>query len=131
VQAAPASSAPNLSIINSGSISGGLAGDGVTRANAITFTGGTNTLQLQAGYSFSGNVVDQTGNGTLQFGGSTNPTASFDVSLIGAAAQYRGFASFEKTGASTWTLSGTNSAALPWSIAAGTLLVNGSLAIRP
>ena len=74
-----------------------------------------------------GNVVG-TGHDTLQFGGDANPTASFDVSLIGSTAQYRGFASFVKTGASTWTLSGNNTAALPWSIDAGTLLVNGTLA---
>ena len=33
-----------LTILNSGTISGGLSGDGVTRADAIVFTGGTNFL---------------------------------------------------------------------------------------
>jgi hypothetical protein len=46
-----------LTIINSGIVTGGLSGDGVTRANAITFTAGTNTLELRAGSSITGNVV--------------------------------------------------------------------------
>jgi hypothetical protein len=33
-----------LTIINNGTIMGGLSGDGVTRADAIIFTGGTNFL---------------------------------------------------------------------------------------
>src|SRR5262249_59522912 len=37
----------DLTIINSGIISGGLSGDSATRANAITFTDGTNSLTLQ------------------------------------------------------------------------------------
>jgi uncharacterized protein with beta-barrel porin domain len=110
-----------LTVINSGTISGGLAGDGVTRANAITFTGGTNILELQAGYSFIGNVVDQTSSGTLRLGGATN--SSFDVSAIGASAQFRGFSSFIKNGTSTWTLSGTTTRVTPWTINAGTLLL--------
>ena len=42
---------------NSGSIAGGLSGDGVTRADAIMFTGGTNTLELRLGSTITGNVV--------------------------------------------------------------------------
>ena len=38
------------------------------------------------------------------------PTTSFDVSKIGAAAQYRGFGIFQKTGSSTWTLTGATAA---------------------
>jgi uncharacterized protein with beta-barrel porin domain len=114
-----------LTVINSGSITGGLSGDGVTRANAITFTGGTNTLELQAGSSITGNVVAFSTADTFRLGGTTN--ASFDVSQIGASAQYQGFGNFQKTGASTWTLTGTNTAALPWAINAGTLVVNGTM----
>ena len=113
-----------LTIINSGTISGGLSGDGVTRANAITFTGGTNILELQAGYNFIGNVVAFSSADTLRLGGTSN--ASFDVSQIGA--QYLGFGIFQKIGSSTWTLTGTNAAALPWAINAGTLVVNGTMA---
>jgi hypothetical protein len=34
----------NLTVINAGTISGGLAGDGVTQASAIVFTGGANSI---------------------------------------------------------------------------------------
>ncbi|WP_334522842.1 autotransporter domain-containing protein [Bradyrhizobium sp. AZCC 2230] len=105
----------DLTITNSGAIAGGLAGDGVTRANAITFTGGSNTLELRAGSTITGNVVAFSGADTFRLGGGTN--ATFDVSTIGAAAQYRGFGIFEKAGSSTWTLTGTN-------VFSGTTVVN-------
>jgi outer membrane autotransporter protein len=111
-----------LTIINSGTISGGLGGDGVTRANPITFTGGTNTLELRAGSSITGNVVAFSTSDTLALGGSAN--SSFDVSQIGASAQYQGFGVFQKTGTSTWTLTGTTTAVTPWAINAGTLAVS-------
>ena len=43
----------DLTIINSGSISGGLSGSGV-RADAIDFTSGSNTLTLSGGWSLTG-----------------------------------------------------------------------------
>jgi uncharacterized protein with beta-barrel porin domain len=115
-----------LTVINSGSITGGLGGDGATRANAITFTGGTNTLELRAGSTITGNVVAFSTNDTLVLGGSTN--GSFDVSQIGSSAQYRGFGVFQKTDTSTWTLTGTTTAGGAWTIIGGTLTVNGSMA---
>ncbi|HWA86716.1 MAG TPA: autotransporter-associated beta strand repeat-containing protein [Opitutus sp.] len=115
-----------LSVTNSGTITGGLGGDGVTRANAVTFTGGTNSLTLQAGYSFSGNVVAFSAADTLALGGSGS--ASFDASAIGASAQYQGFGVFQKTGTSTWTLTGAATTAMTWDVTAGTLTVDGSLA---
>jgi uncharacterized protein with beta-barrel porin domain len=114
----------NLTIITAGTVRGGLSGDGVTQANAITFAGGTNTLELQAGYSIIGNAAAFSAADTLRLGGSAN--ASFDISSIGA--QYLGFGIFQKTGTSTWTLTGTNAAALSWAINAGTLNVTGTLA---
>ena len=108
-----------LTIIDSNTISGGLGGDGVTRADAIEFTGGTNTLTLEAGYSIVGKVVAHSTADTLAFGGTG--TATFDVSLIGASAQYEGFGVFEKTGTSTWSLTGTTTAATAWTIHGGTL----------
>lgn len=86
-----------LTTINSGTITGGLSGDGVTRANPITFTGGPNILELRAGSSITGNVVAFSAADTLRLGGTTN--ASFDVSQIGASAQYRNFGVFQKAGA--------------------------------
>ena len=116
-----------VTIINSGAISGGLGGDGVTRANAIVFTGGTNTLTLEAGSSITGSVVAFSAADTLALGGSGN--ASFDVSQIGAAAQYQGFGIFQKTGSSTWTLTNTTSAVTPWTISAGTLRISADGAL--
>src|SRR5205085_200700 len=105
----------------------GLSGDGVTRANAITFTGGTNVLELQAGSFIFGNVVVSGGTGTLRLGGATDSAMS--ASSIGPAAQYQGFTAFEKTGTSTWTLTGSTAATTPWTINQGTLAISqdGSL----
>ena len=116
-----------LTIINSGSITGGLDGDGVTREDAIQFTGGSNTLTLQSGYSITGNVVAFSTADILALGGSSN--ASFDVSAIGPAAQYQGFGVFAKTGSSTWTLTNTTTAVTNWTVAGGTLSIssNGNL----
>ncbi|MDX8525145.1 autotransporter-associated beta strand repeat-containing protein [Mesorhizobium sp. MSK_1335] len=116
-----------LTIVNSGTISGGLSGDGVTRANAISFTGGINTLELQAGTNILGNVVAFSAADTLRLSGTAN--GSFDVSQIGASAQYQGFGIFQKTGSSTWTLTGTSTAAQPWIIDAGALRIGASGAL--
>jgi len=94
----------------------------LTRADAITFAGGTNILELQAGSTITGNVVAFSSADTLRLGGSAS--ASFDVSQIGAAAQYRNFGVFEKTGASTWTLTGSTTAVTPWTINQGMLVVS-------
>ena len=112
----------NLTVINSGTIAGGNSGLG--QANAITFTGGSNILELRSGSSISGNVVG-TGSDTLRFGGSTN--ASFNLPNIGSAAQYQGFSTFIKTGTSTWITTGSTSATGAWSINQGTLEVDGAI----
>jgi len=116
-----------LTIVNSGSIAGGVGNNGAAaQANAITFSGGTNALELQSGSTITGSVVAFSTADTFRLGGAAN--SSFDVSTIGPSAQYQGFGVFEKVGASAWTLTGTNTAVLPWSINAGSLLVNGTLA---
>jgi outer membrane autotransporter protein len=117
----------NLVITNSGTISGGLSGDGITRANAITFTGGTNSLTLQSGSSITGNVVAASSADTLALGGDAN--SSFNVSQIGPSAQYQGFGNYQKTGASTWSLTGTTTAITPWVISGGTLNVSSDAAL--
>ncbi len=112
----------NVTVINSGTITGGLANGGAgAQANAITFTGGSNVVELQAGSTISGNVVG-TGTDTLRLGGSAN--SSFNVSNIGAAAQYQGFDNYVKTGTSTWTLTGTTTAVTRWTINQGTLSIS-------
>lgn len=107
-----------LSIINSGIIAGGMNSAGTIQANAIQMSGSNNRLELRHGSQIDGNVVVSGGsNNTLALGGADSD--SFDLSQIGAAAQYRGFDTFEKTGASTWTLTGTG--AQNWTIDQGTL----------
>jgi hypothetical protein len=74
----------SLLTIDSGTISGGVAGDGMTRANAVDFFNGVNTLELRAGFNIVGNAVSHSGtaNGgdTLALGGTAD--SSFDVALI-------------------------------------------------
>ena len=98
----------DLTVINSGVIRGGISGDvggdGATRANAVTFTGGINRLELHAGAVIEGNVVADGVADTLVLGGADD--GSFDVGAIGAAAQYRGFESFLVAGDGTWSLTG-------------------------
>ncbi|WP_306577304.1 autotransporter domain-containing protein [Bradyrhizobium sp. SRS-191] len=114
----------DLVIFNSGTISGGLSGDGTTRANAITFTGGVNGLQLIAGSSIIGNVTAYSRSDSINLTGATN--GSFDLSSIGT--QYLGFGRLAKSGTGTWTVSGTNSTAVNWEVAGGTLqLASGAV----
>jgi autotransporter-associated beta strand protein len=88
-------------------------------SNAIVFTGGTNVLELHEHSIITGNVVAFGPADTLRLGGSG--TASFDVSQIGAAAQYRNFGVFEKAGTSTWTLTGSNATSTAWTVTGGLL----------
>jgi autotransporter-associated beta strand protein len=110
------SGAGGSSVFNAGTISGGIA--------AIQFAGTGNTLTLAPGSAITGNVLG-TGSDTFQLGGTGS--ATFDMSQFGAAAQYRGFGTFNKVGSSTWTLTGTSSYSGATNILAGTLLASGSL----
>ncbi len=115
------SAAGNATIVNAGSIAGG------NGANAVALTGGGNTLELNAGYAFSGNVVsDGSGAGdALALGGAGN--AVFNLSKVGSL--YQGFARDTKTGTSTWTATNAATQAMIWSIDAGTLELDGSLPV--
>jgi hypothetical protein len=117
-------SGANLAIVNSGTISGGL-GAGGARADAIAFTGGINSLTLWASSTINGNVIAAGTSNTLALGGAAND--GFDVAQIGPTAQYQGFGLFQMTGTGVWTLTGTNSGAMPWTVAAGTLAVNANI----
>lgn len=111
----------DISIVNAGTITGGIGitgGGPAVLANAISLFGSNNRLELRAGSTITGNVVVSGGaNNMLALGGATD--ATFSVSQIGAAQQYRGFDSFEKTGSSAWTLTGTGNQ--NWSVVSGTL----------
>ncbi len=116
----------NLTIINAGTITGGASGE--DQAAAILFTGGANSLELQAGSSISG-VVDATAGAhdTLILGGTGTDT--FNVSQIGDGSSYQGFEAFEKTGTGTWSLGGSTSAVTPWILSGGTLSIGEDYAL--
>ena len=102
----------NIELINAGTIN-----------NGISFTGGTNSLEIRAGSTINGNVGGS-GTNTLKLGGTTNST--FDLSRLGG--QFSGFSGFEKTGSSTWTVNGTTGASTAWNVSGGTLNLNGATA---
>ena len=113
---------------NSGTVRGGLSGDGVSRADAIRFTGDNNFLGLTSTSVIEGNVVGSLSNGdTLGLSGSTD--GSFDATLIGPASQYRNFAGFQKIDTSTWTLTGSTTALTPWQIRSGTLAISSDASL--
>ena len=107
------------------STSGTITGTGGT---AVQFGAAGNAFTLGPGFTVNGLVRAFAGD-AFQLGGIG--TASFDASLIGPAAQYRGFTIFNKVGDSTWTLTGTNALVLPWTVQQGTLNVTGSLPNSP
>jgi autotransporter-associated beta strand protein len=96
-------SSGDATLVNAGTVSGGLNQDG-SRAAAVVFSGSNNTLVLGAGYAFNGKVVaDPSGQNTLVFGGTG--TAQFD--LTGFEKRFQGFDALEKRDSSTWTLTGS------------------------
>lgn len=111
----------DMTIINSGTLQGGMSADGSSRAQAVIFTSGTNSLELRAGYRVIGDVDAQNGDDTLILGGSQN--AQFDASAIGNNAQYHGFDHFSKTGSSTWRLDNSTTAVTPWTLYDGVLQI--------
>ena len=115
-----------LTILNLGSISGGLSGAGA-RADAIRFTGGINVLELRPGSTINGRVVAFSAFDTLRLGGFSGTRSSFDVGQINTQEGYVLFGKYEKTGGSNWTLTGSNAGPLPWTINAGTLTVNATM----
>jgi uncharacterized protein with beta-barrel porin domain len=105
--------ADNSTVINSGTISGATI--------AVKLAGADDRFELQSGYQIFGTVVATGSNATLAFGGTTD--ASFDVSTIDTG--YQGFSALDKSGTSTWTLTGTSTFTGPMTVDGGTLLVNG------
>ena len=97
---------------------------GAAAANAILFTGGVNLLEVRAGSSITGNVIAFSAADTFRLGGAAD--GAFDLSGLGAAAQYRGFGVVEKTGNGTWTIANTPGTTMAWRVAAGTLDLGGT-----
>lgn len=113
----------NGKIVNNGTIR---AGAGMADAIVMDPGAASLDLELHAGSVIQGNVVSSAAlTDILRLGGAADGT--FDLSSIGATAQYRNFDTFEKTGSSKWTLSGTDTSATNWTIYDGTLAVNGTV----
>jgi len=119
-------------IATSGAISGGLNGDGITHANAITFLSGVHTLTLQSGATFTGNVVVNTA-------AASNPgvAASNTLNLDGAGTgnvslpQFQNFGHLTQTSGSggTWTLSGAGTVTVDATISAGKMVLAAGSAL--
>lgn len=108
-----------ITLVNAGTITGAMGGTAsgagapvLVRAAAVQFTGGVNLLEIHVGSTITSNVLAYSA-----------ADASFGVSAIGAAAQYQGFGVYEKSGASTWTLTGVTSALTPWTLSQGALSI--------
>ncbi len=103
----------NLTIVTSGTISGGLSGDGLTCAAAIHITGGSNSLSFgNATSGLIGGIV--VAGGSLTFAQPTNVTVGNAISGAGQVT---------KSGVGTLTLTGTNT------YSGGTTLTAGRLAV--
>lgn len=111
-------SANQDSVINSGTIMAGAS-------TAVDLKDGHDIFALHAGSTITGAVLGGNGTDTLRFGGTAD--SSFDLGTFGAAQQFREFEVLEKTGSSTWTLTGTTMDAATMIVQAGTLIVNGSV----
>ncbi|TYC55823.1 autotransporter domain-containing protein [Rhodobacterales bacterium] len=84
-----------VEIVNHGTISGGLSGDGVTRNYAIYLENSGNTLRMFSGSALNGNVYLGTSGGALSLEGTGSEDAGF-----------AGVGTLSLTSGSTWTLSG-------------------------
>lgn len=117
-------SGSDLTIVNSGSIVPGSNGDGNSVADAIVFTGGTNSLTITSTSRIFGKVIAFSAADTLEFGGGTNGTFSLtSLGASGSGAPYQGFGLFQMNGGGTWTLTGTTALTGPWTVNSGTLQV--------
>jgi fibronectin-binding autotransporter adhesin len=133
----------NQPVINTGAIEGGdgsvavtaTGGSSVTLTNSGTLRAGAGqatalqmgtgqlTLELQSGSVIQGNVVASAArtDDILRLGGA--PTATFDVSTIGATGQYQNFDLFQKVGIGAWRLVGEGTATTNWDIQQGVLTI--------
>jgi outer membrane autotransporter protein len=125
-------------IVNAGTISAsanfaiqGSSGNDVVVNSGVLVNGaalqdGDDVLQLRGGWSVTNTVLGGAGTDTLSFGGAIDST--FNLSVFGAAAQFREFEKLTLWGPAKWTLTGVTTDAAPMQINSGTLVVNGSMA---
>jgi uncharacterized protein with beta-barrel porin domain len=113
-------------VSNSGSING-------KGGTAILFGPDDDTLRLTGTAILVGVADGGAGTNTLILGGTSD--GRFDISGLGASAQYRGFEVLRKDDSGTWTLTGANGVTQMWLIGGGTVSVagqlNGSLIAQP
>jgi fibronectin-binding autotransporter adhesin len=129
----------NATIVNSGTIAGGLNGDG-TRAPAIIFEGGVHTLRLQTGAAFIGDVIVQpfftttlpptsTFGPTTTFSGGRPEDNTLDLDGAGTGSvsmpQFINFGNLTQTGGAggRWTLTGAGTFSTRSSVSAGTMAI--------
>ena len=116
-----------ITVINLGAITGGLSGDAVTRADAIDFTGGSNTLSLGPSQTMTGAISVATGasltfDQTERYLGGTGNNGTVSNAVVG------GGSVTVDAGINTLTLSGANTYTGSTTISSGTLSVTGSIA---
>lgn len=103
----------NATVINNGTISGGLSNDGVTRANALTFLSGANTLIFgNSNPGLTGNIAIQAG--TLTF--DQSPDITLNNVITGAGALI-------KAAPNTLVLNGQSTYTGPTTVNAGKLVI--------
>ncbi|MEM7777418.1 MAG: autotransporter domain-containing protein [Pseudomonadota bacterium] len=112
------SSSGTLSIVNAGQING-------SSLYAILDIGGATTLEIHPGSSISGLVLLLGASDALRLGGAGTDT--FDVSSVGTGLQYQNVETFEKSGTSTWTLTGASSEIPTFAVNEGRLYLNADL----
>ena len=118
-------------IINDGTI----ITEGTQSEKAVEFNGNNNTMELRSNYTFKNSVnnishavIANGSNNHLALGGASN--GNFNLSDIGAAntsSLFRGFADYTKTGAGLWRVTGTTGHAGNWTLAEGTLELEGTI----
>ncbi len=103
-----------------GTISGGIWGDGRQAADAITFTGGANTLTLAGTGGLGGNIGITAAGSTVTFNQSAAATLNNIITGAGGIVQ---------NGAGTLTLGGANTYAGATSVTAGMLSISNGAAL--
>lgn len=113
----------NDQLTTAGTITGGDLSS-ASPVPAVQLDGGNNTLTLEQGYVFNGNVISSGYNDTLVLGGSTDGVFSGTINLSSSSTctqDFCGFTNYEKTGTSVWTLNTQTTQAINWVIAQGSL----------
>nr|WP_246250510.1 autotransporter outer membrane beta-barrel domain-containing protein [Bradyrhizobium cajani] len=106
-------------VINTGTIQ-------TSGSTAVDLKDGNDVFELRSGSSITGWVLGGNGTDTLRFGGTANGV--FNLDTFGAGNQFREFEVLEKTGSSTWTLTGSTSDTATMNVQAGNLILDGAMA---